>query len=153
MANITKPAVERHSCDIAGCASMAENPMYWGVSFPIVARDNYDDGSYFGGTRTRIINRTLDLCEHHAGTLLALHGQHNSSYGDAWTDDGPELQAHDARREQTEERQVMTEENDLPNLTTGEWWTLFRMAGHTQHPCISSSRCFVFEVVTFSWTP
>ena len=42
MANITKPAVERHSCDIAGCASMAENPMYWGVSFPIVAQDNYD---------------------------------------------------------------------------------------------------------------
>lgn len=56
MANITKPAVERHSCDIAGCASMAENPMYWGVSFPVVAQDNYDDGSYFGGTRTRIIN-------------------------------------------------------------------------------------------------
>ena len=45
MADITKPAVERHSCDIAGCASMAENPMYWGVSFPIIARDNYDDGS------------------------------------------------------------------------------------------------------------
>lgn len=134
MANITKPAVERHSCDIAGCASMAENPMYWGVSFPVIANDNYDDGSYFGGTRTRIINRTLDLCEHHAGTLLALHGQHTSNYGNAWTDDGPELQAHDARREQTEERQVMTEENDLPNLTTGEWWTLFRMAGHTQHP-------------------
>lgn len=120
MANITKPAVERHSCDIAGCASMAENPMYWGVSFPVIAQDNYDDGSYFGGTRTRIINRTLDLCEHHAGTLLALHGQHTSNYGEAWTDDGPELQAHDARREQTEERQVMTEENDLPNLTTGE---------------------------------
>lgn len=45
----------------------------------------------------------------------------------AWTDDGPELQAHDARREQTEERQVMTEENDLPNLTTGEWMALFHM--------------------------
>lgn len=45
MANITKPAVERHSCDIAGCASMAENPMYWGVSFPVIAQDNYDDGS------------------------------------------------------------------------------------------------------------
>lgn len=72
MANITKPAVERHSCDIAGCASMAENPMYWGVSFPVIAQDNYDDGSYFGGTRTRIINRTLDLCEHHAGTLLVM---------------------------------------------------------------------------------
>lgn len=134
MANITKPAVERHSCDIAGCASMAENPMYWGVSFPIIANDNYDDGSYFGGTRTRIINRSIDLCDYHARILLALHGEHTSNYGNAWTDDGPELQAHDARREQTEERQVMTEENDLPNLTTGEWWTLFRMAGHTQHP-------------------
>ena len=134
MANITKPAVERHSCDIAGCASMAENPMYWGVSFPIVAQDNYDDGSYFGGMRTRIINRSIDLCDYHARILLALHGEHTSNYGNAWTDDGPELQAHDARREQTEERQVMTEENDLPNLTTGEWWTLFRMAGHTQHP-------------------
>ena len=108
MANITKPAVERHSCDIAGCASMAENPMYWGVSFPVIAQDNYDDGSYFGGTRTRIINRTLDLCEHHAGTLLALHGQHTSNYGEAWTDDGPELQAHDARREQAEGRRAMT---------------------------------------------
>lgn len=68
MSDITKPAVERHSCDIAGCASMAENPMYWGVSFPIVARDNYDDGSYFGGTRTRIINRSIDLCDYHAAS-------------------------------------------------------------------------------------
>ena len=56
MANITKPAVERHSCDIKGCDSLAENPLYWNVSFPIIAQDNYDDGSYFGGTRTRIIN-------------------------------------------------------------------------------------------------
>lgn len=28
----------------------------------------------------------------------------------------------------------MTEEKVFPELTTGEWWTLFRMAGHTQHP-------------------
>ena len=67
------------------------------------------------------------MCDYHARILLALHGEHTSNYGNAWTDDGPELQAHDARREQTEERQVMTEENDLPNLTTGEWWTLFRI--------------------------
>lgn len=133
MANITKPAVERHSCDIAGCASMAVNPMYWGVSFPIVAQDNYDDGSYFGGTRTRIINRSIDLCDYHASILLALHGEHTSNYGNAWTDDGPELQAHDARREQTEERQVMTEENDLPNLTTGEWMALFHMVKTTKY--------------------
>lgn len=133
MANITNPAVERHSCDIAGCASMAVNPMYWGVSFPIVAQDNYDDGSYFGGMRTRIINRSIDLCDYHARILLALHGEHTSNYGNAWTDDGPELQAHDARREQTEERQVMTEENDLPNLTTGEWMALFSMVKNAKY--------------------
>ena len=75
MANITKPAVERHSCDIKGCGSLAENPLYWNVSFPIIANDNYDDGSYFGGTRTRIINRSIDLCDYHAGILLALHGE------------------------------------------------------------------------------
>lgn len=28
----------------------------------------------------------------------------------------------------------MTEEKVFPELTTGEWWTLFRMTGHTQHP-------------------
>lgn len=89
MANITKPAVERHSCDIKGCDSLAENPLYWNVSFPIIAQDNYDDGSYFGGTRTRIINRSIDLCDYHASILLALHGTHTSNYGNAWTDDGP----------------------------------------------------------------
>lgn len=133
MANITRPTVERHSCDIKGCDSLAENPLYWNVSFPIIANDNYDDGSYFGGTRTRIINRSIDLCDYHASILLALHGEHTSNYGNAWTDDGPELQAHDARREQTEERQVMTEENDLPNLTTGEWMALFHMVKTTKY--------------------
>ena len=44
MANITKPAVERHSCDIKGCDSLAENPLYWNVSFPIIAQDNNDSG-------------------------------------------------------------------------------------------------------------
>lgn len=137
MANITKPAVERHSCDIAGCASMAENPMYWGVSFPVIAQDNYDDGSYFGGTRTRIINRSIDLCDYHAGILLALHGEHTSNYANRWLDDEPELESHGTkheRREQAEGRQAMAEENNLPDMTTGEWWTLFRMAGHTQYP-------------------
>ncbi|MFQ7493974.1 MAG: hypothetical protein ACLRL4_10315 [Bifidobacterium bifidum] len=80
MADITRPTVERHSCDIKGCASLSTNPLYWGVSFPIVADDNYDDGSYFGGTRTRIINRDIDLCDYHAGLLLALHGTHTSNY-------------------------------------------------------------------------
>ena len=92
MANITKPAVERHSCDIAGCASMAGNPLYWNVSFPIIANDNYDDGSYFGGTRTRI-----------AGILLALHGEHTSNYANRWLDDEPELESHGTKHERREQ--------------------------------------------------
>lgn len=107
MADITKPVVERHSCDINGCGSLAMNPLYWNVSFPIVANDRYDDGSYFGGMRTLIINRSIDLCDYHASILLALHGEHTSNYGDAWLDDEPELESHGAkpeRREQAEGR-------------------------------------------------
>lgn len=28
----------------------------------------------------------------------------------------------------------MDDVNDVPDLTTGEWWTLFRMAGHDRYP-------------------
>lgn len=103
MADITRPTVERHSCDIKGCASLSTNPLYWGVSFPIVADDNYDDGSYFGGTRTRIINRDIDLCDYHAGLLLALHGTHTSNYANRWLDDEPELESHGTKYERREQ--------------------------------------------------
>lgn len=91
MANITKPVVEQHSCDILGCKNEATNPEYWGISYPILTDDIYDDGSYFGGIRTRIMNRDIDLCETHAQLLLQLTGKHTSFYGNDWTDDGPSI--------------------------------------------------------------
>lgn len=93
MANITKPVKEQHSCDIHGCNNEAMNPDYWGVSYPILTEDIYDDGSYFGGIRTRVMNRTIDLCEEHAQLCLRLTGRHTSNYGNGWIDDGPSIKA------------------------------------------------------------
>lgn len=80
MANITKPVVEEHSCDI--CGEMAENREFWGIYITVLK--DWDSYSEYSSTRTRELSRaSIDMCESCANKAVCIEEQVSTDYGGA----------------------------------------------------------------------
>ena len=78
MANITKPVIEEHSCDI--CGGIAENREFWGVYITVLK--DLDCYSECGSTRTRELSRaSIDMCESCANKVVCIEEQVSDARG------------------------------------------------------------------------